>query len=63
MQLREIVVFISVVFVYCLNPHSSVLGINWNLEITFISFEQYADELKVELGLKYVLPFTKVTEN
>lgn len=60
---REIVVFISAVFVYCLNPHSSVLGINWNLETTFISFEQYADKLKVKLGLKYVLPFTKVTEN
>lgn len=37
----EIVVFISAAFVYCLNPHSSVLGINLNLEITFISFEQY----------------------
>lgn len=59
----EIIVFISAVFVYCLNPHASVLGINLNLEITSISFEQYADKLKVKLGLKYVLPFTKVTEN
>lgn len=59
----EIVVFISAVFVYCLNPHSSVLGINLNLEITFFSFEQYVDKLKVNLDLKGVLPFTKVTEN
>lgn len=55
--------FLLVLCLYCLNPHSSVLGINLNLEIAFISFEQYADKLKIKLSLKHVLPFTKVIEN
>lgn len=50
----KIVIFISAVFTYCLHPHSCVLGINLNVEIIFISFEQYA-KLKVKLGLKSVL--------
>lgn len=53
----KIVVFINAVFVYCLNPQASVLGINLNLEITFISFEQSVDKLKVNLGLKHASPF------